>query len=158
MWFKTLLIVYSGKDMKESLDMTFYESTREDRIFVDEQIIRFNHKQVPFQQEQAYMSLDFNLKAENGDIIAGINATLYCWNIMYVDVLYVEESYRGRGYGKTLLSKAEAAARQHGGYLSHLDTFDWQAKEFYEKIGYMVFGILDDCPPGHQRYFMKKNL
>jgi hypothetical protein len=43
-------------------------------------------------------------------------------------------------------------------FLSHLDTFDWQTKEFYLKHGYEVFGVLDDCPPGHKRYYMKKVL
>jgi hypothetical protein len=40
--------------------------------------------------------------------------------------------------------------------MSHLDTFDWQAKEFYEHLGYEVFGILENCPRGHNRYYMKK--
>jgi hypothetical protein len=38
----------------------------------------------------------------------------------------------------------------------HLDTFDFQAKDFYVKHGYEVFGVLEDCPEGHVRYFMKK--
>ena len=42
--------------------------------------------------------------------------------------------------------------------LIHLDTFDFQAKEFYKKQGYVVFGKLDDCPENHCRYFMKKLL
>jgi len=39
-----------------------------------------------------------------------------------------------------------------------LDTFDFQAKDFYTKQGYEVFGILDNCPEGHKRYYMKKNI
>lgn len=44
--------------------------------------------------------------------------------------------------------------------LSHiiLDTFDFQAKNFYIKQGYEIFGILDNCPEGHKRYYMKKNI
>ncbi|MBV1820626.1 hypothetical protein [Anaerosalibacter bizertensis] len=42
--------------------------------------------------------------------------------------------------------------------LIHLDTFDFQAKDFYIKHGYEVFGILDDCPSGHKMYYMKKNI
>ncbi len=40
--------------------------------------------------------------------------------------------------------------------LIHLDTFDFQAKDFYLKHGYDIFGILDECPQKHKRYFMKK--
>ena len=42
--------------------------------------------------------------------------------------------------------------------LMHLDPFDFQAKEFYEKNGFEVFGILENCPPGHTRYYMKKEI
>jgi len=42
--------------------------------------------------------------------------------------------------------------------ISHLDTFDFQAKGFYEKLGYTVFGVLEDCPEGHNRYYMSKKL
>ena len=57
-----------------------------------------------------------------------------------------------------LIKKVEEIAKQKGCGLIHLDSFDWQAKDFYLKHGYEVFGILDDCPPGHKRYYMKKIL
>ena len=47
---------------------------------------------------------------------------------------------------------------QKGAKLIHLDTFDFQAKEFYEKQGYIVFGILENCPEKHYRYYLKKVL
>jgi GNAT superfamily N-acetyltransferase len=96
------------------------------------------------------------LKDDAGQVIAGINATLYCWNIMYVDFLYVDDAHRGKGYGRLLLETAESKARKLGGYMSHLDTFDWQAKAFYEQQGYVDFGVLEDCPRGHNRHYMKK--
>jgi len=39
-----------------------------------------------------------------------------------------------------------------------VDTFDRQVREFYEEIGYSVFGILEGCPKGHCRYYMKKSI
>tara|TARA_R110002124_G_scaffold52032_2_gene150095 strand:+ start:12887 stop:13060 length:174 start_codon:yes stop_codon:yes gene_type:complete len=57
-----------------------------------------------------------------------------------------------------LLRKAEIEAKSMGASLSHLDTFDWQAKDFYLKSDYEIFGVLDDCPVGHNRYYMKKIL
>jgi hypothetical protein len=33
-----------------------------------------------------------------------------------------------------------------------------QDKDFYLRHGYEIFGVLDNCPPGHQRYYMKKLL
>jgi hypothetical protein len=53
---------------------------------------------------------------------------------------------------------AEAEARQRGAQHAYLDTFSFQAPGFYKKHGYQVFGELQDFPPGHQRYFLTKQL
>jgi GNAT superfamily N-acetyltransferase len=133
-----------------------YESTIEERELLDNKLVEFNRQKVPFEQSEDWIALSYALKDETGQVMAGINAMLYCWNILYIDILYVEDAHRGKGYGKLLLDRAESEARQLGGYMSHLDTFDWQAKEFYEHLGYEVFGILENCPRGHNRYYMKK--
>jgi hypothetical protein len=50
-------------------------------------------------------------------------------------------------------------AKLIGATLAHnTDTFDFQAKDFYLKQGYEIFGVLKDCPSGHKRYYMKKIL
>ena len=136
--------------------VNIYKSTSEERELLDKKLVEFNRKKVPFEQSEDWIVLSYAVKDETNQVIAGINAMLYCWNILYIDILYVEDAYRGKGYGKLLLGRAESEARQLGGYMSHLDTFDWQAKEFYEHLGYEVFGILENCPRGHNRYYMKK--
>jgi GNAT superfamily N-acetyltransferase len=136
--------------------MNIYKSTIEERELLDNKLVEFNREKVPFQQSADWIDLSHMLKVETEEAIAGINAMLYCWNILYIDILYVEEAHRGKSYGKILLAKAENEAKQLGGYMSHLDTFDWQAKEFYEHLGYEIFGILENCPRGHKRYYMKK--
>jgi GNAT superfamily N-acetyltransferase len=141
-----------------------YESTAEERELIENKLIEFNRKKVPFLQNEDWIVISYVVKDETGQSIAGINAMLYCWNILYIDILYVDDTHRGKGYGKLLLDshserlrqRAESEARQLGGYMCHLDTFDWQAKEFYQQLGYEVFGILENCPPGHNRYYMKK--
>ena len=57
-----------------------------------------------------------------------------------------------------LLAEAEAAARQLGARNVMLDTFDWQAEAFYLRQGYTVYGRLPDCPPGHERIYLRKPL
>ncbi len=136
--------------------MNICESTIDERELVDSKLVEFNRKNVPFQQSEDYIDLSYVLKDNTEQVIGGINAMLYCWNIMYVDILHVDYSHRGKGYGKLLLDRSESKAKSLGGYMSHLDTFDWQAKEFYEHLGYVVFGILENCPPSHDRYYMKK--
>ena len=83
---------------------------------------------------------------------------MYCWNVVYVDILWVNVDYRSKGFGKCLLKELEKIAKDKGVTLIHLDTFDFQAKDFYVKQGYEVFGVLDDCPQGHTRYYLKKYL
>jgi GNAT superfamily N-acetyltransferase len=141
-----------------SFRMQLCESTAEERNQLDTKLVAFNKSRVPFEQSEDWIGLSHVIKDDTGIAIGGINATLYCWNIMYVDILYVDEAHRRKGYGKLLLEKAENKARSLGGYLSHLDTFDWQAKEFYERQGYSVFGLLENCPRGHSRHYLKKQL
>lgn len=137
--------------------MNIGKSTSEEREQVDSKLVAFNRAAVPFQQAEDWIDLSHVIKDDSGLVIAGINATLYCWNILYIDVLYVDDTHRDKGLGRLLLQTVEDAAKSLGGYMSHLDTFDWQAKDFYERHGYSVFGVLDNCPPGHTRHYMKKS-
>lgn len=134
------------------------ESTREECGVVDNGIIEYNLSKVPFTQEPPFISINRVIKGVNGEVLAGINCILYCWNCLYVDVLWVKQEYRKEGYGSALLNEVEKIAKEKGCNLIHLDTFDFQAKDFYLKHGYEVFGVLDACPVGHKRYYMKKNI
>jgi ribosomal protein S18 acetylase RimI-like enzyme len=72
--------------------------------------------------------------------------------------MWVKEEHRGQGFGHRLITLAEEKARQHGARHAYLDTFSFQAPGFYKKHGYQVFGLLNDFPPGHQRYYLTKEL
>jgi len=74
------------------------------------------------------------------------------------DGLWVKDDYRHRGYASALIDDVERKASEMNCRMAHLDTFDFQAKELYEKLGYTVFGVLEDCPAGHSRYYMSKKL
>ena len=134
------------------------ESTREECGLVDKGIVEYNLSKVPFTQEPSFLSINRVIKGPNGDVLAGINSKLYCWNCLYVDVLWVKEEFRKDGYGSALLNEVEKIAKEKGCKLIHLDTFDFQAKDFYLKHDYEVFGVLNDCPLEHERYYMKKNI
>jgi GNAT superfamily N-acetyltransferase len=122
------------------------ESTREGYRTVDDGIVEYNATKVPFTQEPHFMPLNRVIRNLNGEIVAGINSVLYCWKCLYVDVLWVKDGYRKCGYGSILLKEVESIAKEKGCKLVHLDTFDFQAKDFYIKQGYEVFGVLEDCP------------
>lgn len=134
------------------------ESTREEQGLVDDGLVEYNLSKVAFTQEPSFISINKVIKGLDGNILGGINSILYCWNCLYIDVLWVKEEFREEGYGSILLNEVEKIAKEKGCKLIHLDTFDFQAKDFYIKNGYDVFGVLDDCPLEHKRYFMKKNI
>lgn len=124
---------------------------------VHNRILNFNAKQVPLTQEEPFIYLDYVVK-DNNKVLGGIKTVLYNWNMLFVNVLWVDEDCRHHGYGSALLKRAELEAKKMGSTLAHVDTFDFQAKDFYLKNGYEIFGVLKDCPPGHERYYLKKAL
>lgn len=102
-------------------------------------------------------NLCFVLKGPEQEIIGGVIGATY-WGWFYINLMWVEDAFRGRGYGQHLLKCAEDEARERGAKYAYLDTFSFQAPEFYLKQGYQVFGELQDFPPGHQRFFLRKTL
>lgn len=94
---------------------------------------------------------------QDGQLIGGLVGETG-WRWLFVELLWVAEQHRGRGVGRRLLDAAEAEAVRRGARHAYLDTFDFQARPFYERAGYEVFGTLDDYPPGHCRYFLRKDL
>ena len=71
---------------------------------------------------------------------------------------WLHDSQRGRGLGARLLGMAEEEARQRGCSGVFLYTYSFQAPDFYQKQGYQLMGVLEDCPPGYQRIYLKKSL
>lgn len=80
------------------------------------------------------------------------------WEWLYIDILWLEDSVRGQGYGTRLLAMAEAEAQERGCRGVYLGTFEFQALPFYQKHGYSIFGVLEDYPPGSHLTFLQKRL
>jgi len=103
------------------------------------------------------MPLLVTLLAHDGSLAGGLSGSIsYGW--LFVDILWVDSAARSQGYGRSLMLAAEAEARKRGCRYAWLDTFSFQARGFYEKLGYAVFGELHDFPAGHSRFFLRKKL
>ena len=101
--------------------------------------------------------LCFSLRSPDGEIAGGVLGETY-WEWLHIDLLWVDERLRGSGYGSQLMETAENEARKRGMKAAWLDTFSFQARAFYERSGYELFGELDHYPQGHRRFFMRKRL
>jgi GNAT superfamily N-acetyltransferase len=89
--------------------------------------------------------------------LGGLHARIfYGW--MYVNLLHLPEDLRGQGLGRVLMQRAELAARARGCTGIWLDTFSFQARPFYESLGFRLFATLEDYPPGHSRHYLMKRL
>ena len=97
------------------------------------------------------------VRAAQGSVIGGLVGGMI-WSWLYVEILWLSEEIRAHGYGSRLLAEAERTALERGCIGVQLDTMSWQALEFYKHHGYTVFGVLEDFPPGHRKYFLKKLL
>ena len=102
-------------------------------------------------------SMCFVIKGPEDEIVGGVIGATH-WDWLYIDLMWIQEEFRGHGYGAQLLKLAEDEARSRGAKNAYLDTFSFQAPDFYKKYGYQVFGELQDFPPGHQRYYLTKQL
>ena len=95
------------------------------------------------------------LTDEDGGHVGGLwGKCAFDW--LYVELLVVPEEYRGSNYGKALMEQGERIARANGCIGIWLDTFEFQARGFYEKLGFQVFGTLDDHPAGQKHFFLRK--
>jgi len=102
-------------------------------------------------------SIRIFLRDEDNKVVGGITADLFGgW--VYISLLWIAESLRNQGLGTGLLNQLEAEAIRLGCKYAHVDTYSFEARPFYERAGYEVFGKLDDYPQGHCKYFLKKKL
>ena len=76
------------------------------------------------------------------------------WKWMHLQWIWIAESHRRAGIGRRLVEVAEREGEKRGCLHAAVDTF--QAREFYEKLGYSVYGVMEDYPAGHRRFHMRK--
>jgi ribosomal protein S18 acetylase RimI-like enzyme len=126
----------------------------EDLQFLEDQINEHNLQRTG---RRDFRSLASFVRDDHGVIVAGLHAFTWAgW--LEIKFLWVREDLRGQGYGRRLVEAAEAEARARGCRHVWLDSYTFQAPAFYRKLGYEVFGVLDEYPTPHGRVFLTKTL
>jgi len=97
------------------------------------------------------------LKDKNNKVL-GMIIVSFLWNGMRIDSLWIDEVMRNQKWGNKLVRMAETEGVKRGCSFAYTDTFTWQAPTFYEKLGYELYGKLDDFPKGSSLNYYRKNL
>ena len=104
-----------------------------------------------------YRSFAAFLRGDAGALLGGVEGGLW-GNALHVNVLWVDEALRGRGHAAALMRAAEAHGAAQGAKFAYVETMSFQARPFYEKLGYRVFGELPEIADGETMFFLAKPL
>ena len=95
---------------------------------------------------------------DDGKLIAGLDACITAFKILYVSTVFVDEEYRRKGIGARLIREMERRAVAMDVNTVRLDTFNWQGKEFYEALDYQCAGHYDNAEDGYSEFFFLKRI
>jgi len=97
------------------------------------------------------------VRDEKGRVRGGVIGRL-AGDSVYMEVVYNDAEVRGTGIGTSAMRLVEDEARRLGASEAWLYTMSFQAKPFYEKLGYHQFAELKWFGGTHRRHFMRKDL
>ena len=126
---------------------------QQDEEFVIDSLWRHNDK---FDKVDIH-PLFLTLRDDDEKIVGGLVARTW-WGGLEVQYLWVSDKYRAQGFGRQLMLQAEKEALNRGCHMAYVDTFEFQAKGFYEKLGYREYGQLGNYAHKHTRCYLAKNL
>lgn len=101
--------------------------------------------------------LNLYLEDEMGNLMAGLVAETF-GNWLEIEYLFVKEELRGQGIGSKLLQQAENEAKNRNCRFAFVNTYQFQAPDFYLSHGYKEVFALQDYPYTGQRFYYQKDL
>ena len=117
-------------------------------------LVAYNRTQIG---RRKWKRIAVSVRDDGGIIVGGVTGEVWAdW--LFVQLMWLDEAYRGYDYASRALDALEDEARALGAKHAYVDTFSFQARPFYEKRGYRVFGTLENYPDLHSRYWLTKEL
>jgi GNAT superfamily N-acetyltransferase len=117
-------------------------------------LVAYNRSQIG---RRKWKNIAITIRNDAGDIVGGVTGEAWAdW--LFIQLLWLDEAHRGQDLASRAMDAVEDEARAFGAKRAYLDTFSFQARPFYEKRGYRVFGTLENYPDAHSRYWMTKSL
>ena len=127
---------------------------QEDIAFIRRGLSRFNEQTI---RPENFERIFIGVRTDEGNIIGGLIGSIY-WEVLYIEVLFVDDAFRNKGIASELLVEVENYAIEKNCYMIIVDTFDFQAPKLYQKHGYQKVGQVDNYPKGHTMFYLKKEL
>ncbi len=134
--------------------MEITELSEEQAEDIEERLRSFDEQHITYKMDG---SIRIGVE-DNGRLIAGLDACVTTFKILYVSTVFVDEEYRRKGIGARLIREMESRAAAMGVNTVRLDTFDWQGKEFYEALDYRCVGHYGNAEDGYCEYFFMKRI
>jgi len=106
--------------------------------------------------KQKYKRFAISLR-ERGKIVGGIVGEVWT-SVLFIQLFWIEQKYRGKDLGTKLIKAIEDEARKFGATRSYVDTMSFQAPGFYRSCGYKEFGSIKGYPEGVTRHWFTKAL
>jgi GNAT superfamily N-acetyltransferase len=116
------------------------------------ELVAYNRQHAPM---ESWQYVGFYVQGEDGQLAGGIQGN-FEWDWLHITHLWVRNP--GLGLGSQLVEAAECFAKERGKRGLFLDTLDFQARLFYEALGFVVIGTIENAAGVSARYFMSKRI
>jgi ribosomal protein S18 acetylase RimI-like enzyme len=119
---------------------------------IDAGLQAFNLAAAPFDEVRPLIC---TAKLHNEILVGGVKARTWgeCCELQQIWVL---ENYRRSGIGRRLMVETEVEAARRGCTLLYLETFNFQAPEFYRQLGFDIACEFHGFPDGIVKYILRK--
>lgn len=97
------------------------------------------------------------IKDRKNVVLGGVSGTTF-YGSLYVDSLWVNPSLRHQGWGTKLMNEAEKIGTERGARFVTLNTMDWEAFPFYQKLGYSLEFIREGYDNDSKMFMLRKKL
>lgn len=121
---------------------------------IEERLDRYDEKHITYSLDGR---ISIGIEAD-GNLVAGLDACMTAFKILYVSTVFVDEKYRRHGYGRELIIEMEKRAKQLGANTIRLDTFGYQGKEFYLALDYEQVGFYQNEQDNYEEFFFLKRI
>ena len=124
---------------------------------VVELLVEYNLSKTKQFEKEINKPIEIIARNELNEIIGGLYGRSL-WGTLEIKTFVVKTENRNEGIGRKLIQEAEKEAKNRNCRFISLDTFSFQAPEFYEKLGFIKIGTETDFPKGFEKHYYRKKL